>query len=257
MKAHDLTGLTFGNWKVLERDYSKNNGRSNWLCECSCQNKTRRIVDGYSLTSGRSASCGCIRDTLSKERGAIIHEYKTRKKLEKQQEKSLIGKTYGMLQVLALVETTDSHHSYYKCKCLNCGSELIVRGSSLTTGHTMSCGCIRSIGEMTIAKILTDNNISFIREKTFDSCVLPTGGKARFDFFVNNQYLIEYDGEQHFKFNNGWNTDENLKKVQLSDDYKNHWCQENNILLIRIPYTHLKQLQLEDLLPTSKFAICY
>jgi hypothetical protein len=37
---------------------------------------------------------------------------------------------------------------------------------------------------------------------------------------------------------------------------KNQWCKENNIPLIRIPYTHLKDLSIEDLiLETSKFKI--
>jgi len=88
--------------------------------------------------------------------------------------------------VLSLVDMHEPSHSYYKCKCLRCGNEKIIRGSSLTTGHTTSCGCIRSIGETIITKLLEENNISFIKEKTFDNCLLPTGGKARFDFFVNN-----------------------------------------------------------------------
>ena len=104
MKSHDLTGQIFGNWKVLKRDITKKNGRSNWLCECQCINKTKRIVDGYSLTSGRSTSCGCIRDIRSKERGMVAHEQKIQKKLEQQQEKSLIGKVYGMLQVLEIIK---------------------------------------------------------------------------------------------------------------------------------------------------------
>ncbi len=255
MKSHDLTGQIFGNWKVLKRDTTKKNGRSNWLCECQCENKTQRIVDGYSLTSGRSTSCGCIRDMLSKERGAAAHNQKLQKRQKEKVTQTLVGNIYGELQVLSLVDMHEPSHSYYKCKCLRCGNEKIIRGSSLTTGHTTSCGCIRSIGETIITKLLEENNISFIKEKTFDNCLLPTGGKARFDFFVNNQYLIEYDGEQHFHSNGGWSTIENLTKVQLSDKYKNQWCKDNNILLIRIPYTHLKQLQIEDLLPTSSFAI--
>ena len=40
------------------------------------------------------------------------------------------------------------------------------------------------------------------------------------------------------------------------DAFKNEWCKENNILLIRIPYWHLKDLCIEDLkLETSKFII--
>jgi len=37
---------------------------------------------------------------------------------------------------------------------------------------------------------------------------------------------------------------------------KNQWCKNNNIPLIRIPYTHLEDLRLEDLLlETSQFII--
>ena len=43
-------------------------------------------------------------------------------------------------------------------------------------------------------ELLTENNIPFIQEKKFDSCISPKGNPLRFDFYVNNKYLIEYDG---------------------------------------------------------------
>ena len=43
-------------------------------------------------------------------------------------------------------------------------------------------------------------------------------------------------------------------KTQPRDKVKNQYCIENNLILIRIPYTHRKNIALEDLLPkTSKF----
>ena len=43
---------------------------------------------------------------------------------------------------------------------------------------------------------------------------------------------------------------------QEHDKLKNEWCKENNIPLIRIPYTHLKDLCIEDLqLETTTFLI--
>lgn len=39
-----------------------------------------------------------------------------------------------------------------------------------------------------------------------------------------------------------------LKKTKERDIYKNNWCIQNNIKLIRIPYTKLNNLQLSDLL---------
>ena len=40
-------------------------------------------------------------------------------------------------------------------------------------------------------------------EKTFSTCINPkTGKQLRFDFYVNNKYLIEYDGIQHYRTTN-------------------------------------------------------
>jgi hypothetical protein len=45
--------------------------------------------------------------------------------------------------------------------------------------------------------LLTENNIPFEREKRFASCKDKT--YLPFDFFVDNKYLIEFDGMQHFE----------------------------------------------------------
>ena len=59
----------------------------------------------------------------------------------------------------------------------------------------MSCGCIISKGEYKIKQILQNNNISFEEQKTFDDLKSEKGFLLKFDFFVNKQYLIEFDGE--------------------------------------------------------------
>ena len=61
-KFIDLTGKIFGRWKVL-----KYMGKSRWLCECSCEAHTQRIVDGQSLRRGRSQSCGCYNKEIRVE----------------------------------------------------------------------------------------------------------------------------------------------------------------------------------------------
>lgn len=61
-KFIDLTGKIFGRWKVL-----KYMGKSRWLCECSCEAHTQRIVDGQSLRRGRSQSCGCYNKEIHVE----------------------------------------------------------------------------------------------------------------------------------------------------------------------------------------------
>lgn len=63
----DLTGQTFGRWTVIEYAGKDKYNNALWLCECSCEDKTRRIVNGNNLRRGISTSCGCFQRELSKE----------------------------------------------------------------------------------------------------------------------------------------------------------------------------------------------
>ena len=92
---------------------------------------------------------------------------------------------------------------------------------------------------------MSKNNIPFQTQKTFETCKYDNGYYAYFDFYVDNKYLIEYDGIQHFEAKDeGWNTKENLIKTQLRDQFKNQWCEKNKIPLIRIPYWKLSTLKI-------------
>lgn len=71
----------------------------------------------------------------------------------------------------------------------------------------------------------------------------------RFDFYVNNKYLIEYDGEQHFLTeSNSLFSNEQLEMIHQNDRIKDEWCKNNHIPLIRIKYTKYNTLCIEDLL---------
>lgn len=61
--------------------------------------------------------------------------------------KDLTGQQFGDLTVLEqadwYVYGKQSHrYAQWKCRC-TCGTELVVRGSNLTSGNTTSCGCHR------------------------------------------------------------------------------------------------------------------
>ena len=53
----DLRGQRFGKWAVIERVQNDKHGNTYWLCECSCQARTRRVVESSSLLEGHSTSC--------------------------------------------------------------------------------------------------------------------------------------------------------------------------------------------------------
>lgn len=289
-KLIDLTGKKFNKLLVLER--AENIGKKvAWRCLCDCGNET--TVEGYSLKTGQTKSCGCLRgkdligqkfnrltviektSQRTKDRNIIWKclcdcgkecfidssalisnntkscgclNTETRTILGQSHKKDLTGMVFGKLTVIKDSGQRYNNNILWNCQC-ECGNQPLIKGTSLLHG-VKSCGCIKSKGEIRIAQLLTENNIPFETQKTFDNCLLPnTQYYAYFDFWVNNSYLIEYDGIQHFETKTGgWNNEENLLKTQERDKIKTDWCKNNNIPLIRIPYWKLDTLTIEDLL---------
>jgi hypothetical protein len=59
-------GITIGSWTLQKLDPAR---PYHWICICSCDARTVRSIRDYSLKSGRSQSCGCLRSkVLSKRR---------------------------------------------------------------------------------------------------------------------------------------------------------------------------------------------
>ena len=235
----DLTGKYFGRLKVIKRAEKNTSGnKPQWECECSCGSNKIIIVSGSHLRNGHTQSCGC----LQKEKARAVNF------------KDLTNQRFGNLLVLENSFSNSKSQSMWKCKC-NCGSIIYVRGADLKNGHTKSCGCINSFGEKEISNILSKNGLDFKKQYTINSCRFQkTNALAKFDFAIFQkdqlQYLIEYDGKQHFICDNsgGWNTEEEFIKRINNDQYKNEWCKKNNIPLIRVPYTLFGNISLDDLL---------
>jgi hypothetical protein len=232
-----MIGKTFGRLKVVSLDHNEN-GHNYYKCLCLCGNTT--IVDGNWLRSGNTKSCGC----LAKER---------RKEFD-----DLSGQRFGKLVVMGRAPYKGKGHgTRFLCKC-DCGGTAIVPRHSLLTHETMSCGCLNSKGEYKVAQILTENNINFEKQKIYKDLRTTKFGAPKFDFYIPEEnYLIEYDGEQHFRHTNlGWNDEEHFKKVKERDELKNEYCKEKGIPLIRIPYMQYENLSIEDLkLETTKFRV--
>lgn len=101
--------------------------------------------------------------------------------------------------------------------------------------------CKSSKGEILVRNWLIKNKIEFDEQKRFDDC--RNKNPLPFDFYTPKYNLcIEYDGEQHFipfGFNSKMTDEEkleNLKRLQLHDEIKNKYCENNNIYLLRIRY---------------------
>ena len=78
-----------------------------------------------------------------------------------------------------------------------------------------------------------------------------------FDFFVDNEYFIEYDGEQHFHSISTWGGDEAFERNQTKDKMKNQICENRKIPIIRIPYWIAPEaIIVEDISPEDSQFLC-
>lgn len=144
---------------------------------------------------------------------------------------SLVGDEYSVLGTYVDAKTyVQMRHNY-------CGYKWDIIPNSFLQG-TRCPQCAESKGEQRIREYLESKYINFQQEYSFDDLLGTGGGVLRFDFavFDNDKkliYLIEYDGEFHFKkqYDN-----DNFEDLRIHDKRKNQYCRENNIPLLRIPY---------------------
>ena len=231
-RSHFKIGDVVGELTILSKKVNDDN-HLKYLCRCSCGKEI--WLNGFELNHRRT--CGTHNNP-----------------------EDIVGEIFGKLTVLASTNEIRGGQRMYLCEC-ECGTQTLIGRSNLITGHTSSCGCINSKGEEKISKLLLNNNINFEKAKTFSDLYRQSKcAKLKFDFYVLNNYVIEYDGEQHFgnKIHDfcGWHTEEHFKLTRERDLFKNKYCFEHNIPLIRIPCWKLNSLCIEDLLlDTTSFLI--
>lgn len=207
-----------------------------WKCKCECGNII--TIYGMSLKKGVTKSCGCLNKDVLKNR---VHF------------KDLTGMIFNRLTVIERDFNRDTKLVYWNCKCI-CGNFISARADSLQDDSIKSCGCLVSYGETLIKDLLLKNSILFKKNYNFKNLLSPKDGKYLFDFGILNddgelKYLIEFDGKQHFQYNGkGWHTKIRFDKTRKSDLSKNKYCFNNNIPLIRIPYTKINNILIEDLM---------
>jgi len=179
-KAKDLTGQRFGSLVAVRPTDKRQNTFVVWECKCDCGNTT--YVTSAALIHGNTKSCGCsfggdlsgqrvgrlviIQPTEKRMRGHIAWECKcdcgntvylptdvlrsghTRScgcllKDNSQKIKDLVGQRFGRLVVIKNMGETANGKAVWECLC-DCGNITKVRSTSLLSGGTRSCGCLRN-----------------------------------------------------------------------------------------------------------------
>jgi len=98
-----------------------------------------------------------------------------------------------------------------------------------------------SNGERKIYDILTDAGLSFEEEYSFPDLLSSNNRPLRFDFAVMDDdgqldFLIEYQGIQHYHPKSKYGGWAGLRKQQFNDMKKREYCKSHNIPLVIIPY---------------------
>lgn len=201
----DITGRRFGRWYVLGFDRMRN-GKSYWWCRCDCG--TERSIRKSHLVNGESTSCGCR-----------AHDLRAL---------DLVGERFGRWYVLGFDHADARGRQYWLCKC-DCGAEKVVSGSSLRSGHSTSCGCLK--GELSRERVtkhgMRYDRLYHIWSHMKQRCVNENnphyslyGGRG---IFICDEWL-KFENFRDWALDNGYSPDLTIDRIDNDDSYYPENC---------------------------------
>ena len=138
-------GVEVGHLTVIERQ------EKGCRCRCTCGNECFRtyttLYKAISVNSDLYCSGDCS-ERLYRITRIDVND--------------IVGKKFNRLKVIRYSHTvryTIGNKYYYECIC-DCGNIVVVERQNLLSGHTLSCGCIRSMGHL----FVEGTNLSLIRD---------------------------------------------------------------------------------------------
>lgn len=104
-----------------------------------------------------------------------------------------------------------------------------------------------SRAQIKIEDILNEAGLNFKEQYSFPDLVGQGGHALRFDFAIFNdndelQFLIQYQGIQHYKPKSVFGGMSGLRKQQFYDMQKRQYCKKHGIKLVLIPYWQENQI---------------
>jgi len=146
-KFIDLTGKTFGKWRVLSVEKESRGNKKIVYCICKCSCGAVHKIQPYDLVSGKSVQCVRCRGI--------------------RQRIDLLGKTLGELTVLSMVDGL-GNQVRWNCSC-SCGKYCVKTTSYLRHSKWPSCGCAakrkiedltgRGFGELIVLSMVEERDL--------------------------------------------------------------------------------------------------
>ena len=115
-----------------------------------------------------------------------------------------------------------------------------------------------SRGEIKIYEILKEAELNFKEEYSIAGLNSPNGRPLRFDFAVfdddgNLDFLIEYQGKQHYEASSKFGGKKGLYQQQFNDNKKRRFCALHDITLIEVPYTEENMLSYDYIMSKAGY----
>jgi len=202
---------------------------SDLLVKCTCGNEF--ITNSMNINIGVRRYCAeCMSES-----------YREKREYGKKEIESIIIK-YTKSKLISFFKTDDRLNIELQCTC---GNTYITNIANLTRGRSKVCKrCSMSMSksERDTEDILKNNNIEYIKEKTFNGCVNIC--KLRFDFYLPKYNLaIELNGIQHYESVGLFGGEKGFESTKFRDNIKIKYCQDNDVNLLIIPYNDFNRIE--------------
>jgi len=115
-----------------------------------------------------------------------------------------------------------------------------------------------SRGEIKIAEVLEQNGMSFQEEYSFPDLVTTSGKALKFDFAIFDDegeldFLIEYQGIQHYQPKEKFGGASAFHRQKYNDTRKRVYCYQHNITLVAIPYWEEAQINYDYIMKLAGY----
>lgn len=217
--------------------------------KCKCGNEFKTTFDSYKNGGKRQCNeCSKLISNRTKQSRKRSRNKKSTAPYTYEEVQRIINSTNGCT-LLSEQYVGVKTNLVIRCKCGELFKTTFDCFRSKNKFRCGKCSGKQSAGETRIENWLLSKGVKFQKQYRIRGCRHKKPLPFDFAIFKDDllECLVEYDGEQHFRpyrfQDNQLMEYVKFKKVQERDEIKNNYCKDNNIKLVRIPYTNLNNIE--------------